>query len=230
VEGELAKRITKTLRTALALAIIAAPLLVYVNVFGFSVSNNHTRWGEFGSAMSGIHSPVITVLALLVLVGQARAQNQLNTHQFDQSYIAEARSDLHYFLEHLSRALNSEARAPTSDGPTGVTVREFLHAGFQPSGPSSLSAPELLGAARTLHARHPDLFATWSAIFPVLAGLNATTRYPYTHNAVAANLKISTILSFETCVCLDNYHWCLTEGASRVQYAFSKGLPANPAV
>jgi hypothetical protein len=48
------------------LAVLVSPLIVYMAVFGVSISHDHTRWGEMGSAMSGIYSPILALLALLM--------------------------------------------------------------------------------------------------------------------------------------------------------------------
>ena len=37
------------------LTVLVSPLIVYMAAFGVSISHDHTRWGEMGSAMSGIY-------------------------------------------------------------------------------------------------------------------------------------------------------------------------------
>jgi len=86
--------------------IIIAPMALYIRTFGNELSDSHPRWAEMGAAMSGIYSPIIALLALMFLIMQVRLQNQINRHQYDQSFIQEARSDSHYYLEQLDRELD----------------------------------------------------------------------------------------------------------------------------
>jgi hypothetical protein len=203
---------------SLALLLLLAPIIVYIITFGISITNNHTRWSEMGSAMSGIYSPVIAMLALVVLIRQVKSQELINGHQFDQSYIQEARSDIQYYLEQLNKSLNEIVNEEVDPN---ISVRDFLHATFLNIYIDELTPEDYLKDLRKFKQTHPKPFDIWSAIYPILEGLNSVNRQPYKNSFSAAKLKIIVMTSFETCVALDNYHWCLTEDRLRIKYQFS---------
>jgi hypothetical protein len=82
--------------------VLLAPIIFYIHMFGLSISNNHSRWSEMGSAMSGLYTPILALLTLSVLVIQVRMQTEMNKLAFDQQYITEARDDIQYYLFQLS--------------------------------------------------------------------------------------------------------------------------------
>lgn len=203
------------------IALLLAPILVYVWTFGTSISSNHSRWGEMGSAMSGIYSPILALLALLVVYGQVKSQNRFNEHEIDQRLIEQGRSDIQYYLEQLDHVLQLR-------DPNGTTIREMLHQHFQPPSKAHLEAQALMQLGQSLNRQYPQPIALWGAIYPILAGLQAANRYPYTHNVTNTLQKIVAMTTFETGVALDNFHHCVTEGRVRLPYQFSPLLSEEP--
>lgn len=196
------------------LAILVAPIAVYIATFGTVISDSHIRWGEMGSAMSGIYSPLIALLALVVVIRQLQAQYRMNEHQIDVAHIEQCRADIQYYLEQLDRSLQVR-------DPNGSTVRQILHQHFQPKIAVELAKSELLELARVLNQQYPQPFSLWSAIYPIVAGLRAPGRFPYEHHASGSVQKIIAMTTFETCVALDNFHFCLTEDRTHIKYEFS---------
>jgi len=194
--------------------LLVAPILTYISTFGKTITDNHTRWGEMGSAMSGIYSPIFSLLALIVLIAQTKSQNQINKHQFDQSYVSEARSDIQYFLEQLENSLGREIESK-------VSIQDFLKNNFSYITPQDLNSDHFKKLAKDFNREYPRPFAIWGAIYSVLAGLSAVKQKPYEHNFSSAKQKIILIASYEICVALDNFHWCLTEGKTVMKYEFS---------
>lgn len=205
------------LGTVILYILLIAPILIYTHEFGWAITANHTRWSEMGSAMSGIYSPIFSFLALLVLIAQTKSQNQINEHQYDQSFILEARGDIHYYLDQLDRALEVEIKP-------NVTFSDILRASFIPAAGQALESEDRKTLARELNRAHPRPFATWQAIYTVLAGLKAVKRYPYEHNFSAAKQKVIMLASYENCVALDNYSWVVTEGRFPMDYEFSTDI------
>lgn len=195
-------------------AALFAPIAVYVSKFGITISQDHQRWGEMGSAMSGIYSPLLAFLALLVVYRQVKSQSRFNEHEVDQRYIEQSRADVQYYLEQLDRALQVR-------DPNGATVRQMLQQHFQPESITGLVAPQLVSIARSLNQQYPQPLSLWSAIYPILSGLQSAGRFPYEHNAVGTMQKIVAMVTFETSVTLDNLHYCLTGGKSLIKYQFS---------
>lgn len=213
-----AERGKMSLRTRITIALVVISLLgpigVYVATFGLTISGSHIRWAEMGSAMSGIYSPLIALLALMVVLGQLKAQNQINRHQIDQAHIEQNRVDVQYYLEQLDRALQVR-------DPNGSTVRQMLHQHFQPRNRAALAEAKLQVVAQSLNRQYPQPFALWSAIYPIMSGLRAPGRFPYEHQAVGTIQKMVAMSTFETCATLDNFHFCLTEGRTGIKYEFS---------
>lgn len=212
------KEYRQRISTAILCLLLIAPILIYTHEFGWTITANHTQWSEMGSAMSGIYSPLFSFLALLVLIAQTKSQKQINEHQYDQSFILEARGDIHYFLDQLERALEVEIKP-------NVTFRNVLSASFIPAAGQALEPEDRKMLAWELNSAHPRPFATWQAIYTVLAGLKTVKRYPYEHNFSAAKQKIIMIASYESCVALDNYSWAVTEGRFSMDYEFSTDIP-----
>jgi ABC-type nickel/cobalt efflux system permease component RcnA len=195
-------------------AILIAPLVAYVKTFGFVLSNNHQRWGEFGSAISGVYTPLIAALTLWVLVRQFREQIRLNEHQYDQAHVEQARSDISFYLPRLLDELACRVSS-------GNTLREILHDQFQPNEVQSLDQAKWKDLAKWLDKENPRVFSFWSAIYAILAGLAAPKRHPYDLSYVSTKQKMNAMLSYETCVALDNFHRCLCGGRVIGEYEFS---------
>ena len=201
------------IRTSILL-VLAAPIVVYVSVFGWNLSDNHSRWGEFGSAMSGVYTPVLALLTLSVLVFQARIQQQLHKHELDQAYIQQARADVEFYVNRLSDLLSLRL-------PNGSTVREVLHHNFQPEAASQLDSELIRRLAKELDREVPHTLGVLFALQSILAGLSASEEGAYRLNFTSAVQKLTAILGFETCVSLENFHRARTEGRLDIRYLFS---------
>lgn len=206
--------------TVLVAAVLAAPVVAYVATFGFCISGSHARWGEMGSAMSGLYTPILSLLTLGVLVGQARSQVRMNTHHFDQTYIQEARADIEYYLTQLDLELSKTL-------PDGTSLHCFVNSVFAYARLEDLRSEDVRQSAKNLNRQFPRIFSVWSALCSIFAGLDSQKRYPYESNFVAAKQKAVAIISFETCVALDQYVWCTSEENLKFPFQFSTELPAE---
>jgi hypothetical protein len=198
----------------LILGAIAAPVVVYLYVFGTSLSSSHTRWAEFGSAIGGIYSPLVALLTLAVLAQQVRLQAQMNVHETDQAYLQQAREDIEFYSTQMAQAMNLMALP-------GKSLRAILHEHFEPRSFGELDSQQLRQLAANIHANMPPALDIWAAVYPILMGLKAgkTRMYDMTHGS--STQKLIALLSFETCVALDNFHRARTEGRGKVAYEFS---------
>jgi hypothetical protein len=205
-------------RTALGIGILlllyAAPLVVYVYTFGTELTNSHARWAEFGSALSGIYAPIVAITTLVVLFTQVRLQRQINEHQYVQSHIQQVRADLEFYCVQLAGALN-QTLLP------GQSVRQVLHKNFQPSRLADLDDGNLRALAANIDANAPSALALWFAVYPILGGLIAGKSAPFEMTLHSSVAKLIAMLSFETCIALDNYHRTRTEGRISTPYRFS---------
>lgn len=217
------KRFRATLSTAIAwlilTAILTAPVIAYVATFGSKISDDHQRWAEMGSAMSGIYGPVIAFLAFIVLIFQVRMQGDTNKHMYDQAYIQEARADVEFYLARLEEILDKPSF-------NGETPRNVLHTAFQLATVEELSSEQLRGFGRTLNQQVPHLQSMWSAIYSVYEGLRVDKEQPYALQFSSAKQKAYAMLSFPTCVALDNFLYCMSEERIKYHYNFNNLLPA----
>ena len=212
-----ASTVKPKLRIALflgALLALLSPIAIYWATFGITIATEHNRWAEFGSAMSGIYSPLIAFLTLSVLGLQVLIQRAQSKHESDQAHILQARADIEFYLLRLDEYLSTVWLR-------GNTVRDSLHEVFQPATASDLDSEKLRGAAKELDRGAPRVLAVWFAIYPILKGLHAANEQAYELCRTSSVSKIIVMLSFETCVALDNFHRARTEGRVAVPYEFS---------
>lgn len=196
------------------------PIAVYIHTFGFTITADHERWSEMGSAMSGIYTPILTILTLLVLLAQVGLQEKMNRHTFDQTFVQAAISDVHFYLDQIAEELARTFEDGSQIGP--LLIEAFSH----PS-KANLSINPLDNIAKRLNTRHPRLLASWSGFYTALAGLGVHDWYPYKNAHIAAKQKAIAILSYPGCAALDNYTFAVSEG--RLQYyEFATGLAEPP--
>jgi len=204
----------------LLVSAIAGPVFVYLYVFGTEISTIHTRWAEFGSAIGGIYSPLIALLTLGVLAQQVRLQAQMNAHESDQAYLQQAKEDIEFYCSQISQVVNNSALP-------GKTLRAVLHENFEPQSVTELDSQKLRELAANIHANAPSTYDIWAAIYPILAGLEAGDTHTYGRVLGSATQKLIALLSFETCVALDNFHRTRNEGRVKTNYVFSPLLRAK---
>lgn len=207
----------------LFLAAYGAPLVVYLAIFGPVLSPDHQRWAEFGSAMSGIYSPIVAVTTLAVLLAQVGLQKQINDHSYDQAHFEQARADIEFYAIHLAQKLDQMALP-------GQTFRSLLHLNFQPRTVVELDSDALRTMAANIDAAMPGVMGMWFGVYPILAGLATSDQARYRMTLTSSLQKLIALLSLETCIALDNYHRARTEGQLTVVYQFSTLLKPRPAV
>lgn len=203
-------------------AIYLTPLVAYVATFGTEISSQHVRWSEFGSAMSGIYAPIIALSTLAVLFVQVRLQSRLNDHEFRQAHISQARADIEFYATQLAKKLEEIANP-------GKPMRAVLHLNFRPDSVAELDSESLRALAANIDALAPSILGMWFGIYPILSGLR-TGEQQFEMTLYSSLQKLNAMLSFETCIALDNYHRARTEGKLRMQYEFSPLLSGKNAV
>lgn len=191
-----------------------APIAIYLGTFGCTLSTNHLRWAEFGSAMSGIYAPIVAVTTLAVLLAQVGLQKQINDHSYNQSHFAQARADIEFYAVQLAEKLN-ELALPSQ------TFRSVLHENFQPRTVAELDAVALRALAANIDSTAPGVTGMWFGIYPILERLAASDEVTFRMTLNASVQKLIALLSFETCVALDNIYRVRTEGHLNVVYRFS---------
>lgn len=200
-------------RILIAISIVA-PIAIYVRQFGWSLSPDHARWGEFGSAMSGIYTPILTLLTLSVLLNQVRLQHEMHASDRSLAYVEQARTDLEFYIARLESMMTLKIS-------TGNTIREILHHQYQPKTLTELDQPNIEKISTQLNREAPQILGVMNAVQARLAGLSASKEAWFRLNYTSAIEKLIAVLSFETCVALENYHRAVTKGRINTKYAFS---------
>lgn len=209
-----------------SIAALATPVWVYVATFGTSLSGEHIRWGEFGSAMSGIYTPILALATLAVLVMQVSLQKQVHKHEKDQAFIQQTRADVEFYVQRLAEVLatNFSQGGPVSE------VGEVLLTHFQPPTEAELDDQQLRDLAAKIDKEVPRIYALWSAIQAILAGLSATNQPISQMHYVAALQKLIAMLGFESCVALEHFERVRTQGKLNGGYHFSPVLSKSDEV
>lgn len=208
---------------SIVLGALVAPIATYVYIFGSSITDNHSRWAEMGSAMSGIYAPLLAVLTLVVLAAQYNLQRAFNTHSRDRDYVEDARADIHFYLDHLRQAL----QRPTESGEAvGVLlIRHFAYGSTE-----AVQSDEFQKSAELFNREFPEAVRLWSCVCPILMGLSTQQHFPYNTNYQTAKQKAIALLAFEGCVALDNLCWAATAGQLNFSHKFSASTPPPRAI
>jgi hypothetical protein len=206
----------------IVLALIVAPIAVYIYTFGFTINDRENAWAAMGSAMSGIYGPMLAVLTLILLTMQllfqresTRLQQETTKHMHDQTHIQAANEQIAYYLGRLDKACQEKEQ----DGRT-VAQRLIDQFAFPPT--ADIRGPAQIAAAKQFDAQNPQLFATWNAYQCVLSGLSAVDGAPYDVSLTTSQQKAIVTMSYALCVALDNGVWCASEGRLPGPYRFAR--------
>lgn len=189
------------------------PLLVYVYQFSGSLSIEHARWSEFGSYFSGIYSPLIAFLALVILSIQMLIQRAMSKHQHDTAFINSAREDINFYIAKLENYLDKEYN-------DRVSIKGYIDTHFRFLEREDLRRQDIISQIQLFNQSHQYIFDIWLAIYPILKGLETSKSYPYVHNFESAKLRISSCLSFGTCVAIDNIYYVVSRDLNNGKYYY----------
>ncbi len=197
----------------LAVCILLLPLLLYIYQFGFSLSTEHSNWSEFGSYLTGIYSPLIALVALFILANQLLIQRSIGKHQHDQAFINSAREDINFYINKLENFLEK-------DFEDGTSIKDYIDTHFRFLDSKALVNQGVIAHIQSFNEKHRYIFDIWLALYPILKGLEASKSYPYEHNFEAAKLRISSCLSFGTCVAIDNIYYVISRDCNNGKYYY----------
>ncbi|PCE67992.1 hypothetical protein [Salinivibrio sp. YCSC6] len=160
----------------------------------------HSDWAELGAFFSGVYSPLIAFLALLVLSRQKKAQDKMDKHYYDTAFLVENKKELHYYLERLEEYLDKPDQS-------GVLIRDKLltSVGLHSKEQLDIHNKEI---SNFIYFTHPKAMRYWLAIKTGLQGLDSINEASYKNQLAGSLLKISTVLSYEMCVTLDKISYC----------------------
>ncbi|MDW2372085.1 hypothetical protein R7190_25110 [Vibrio sp. 1078-1] len=189
------------------LAILIAPIAIYSFQFGIGVWSQHEDWASMGSALGGIYSPLIALLAFAVIFAQARVQLLSEQHSRDMVFIQDSKQDFNFYIERLDIVLNQKI-----DGE--VTVNHFLINMLESVPDEDLLNIEVIDLCKRFDSQYKKVWGLWCGITPLLKGLESQKYFPYQHNFIGLKLRAVSMLSQQTCSCLDKLDYVLSKGRS----------------
>ena len=189
--------------------VFCAPIIIYTYQFGFGIWNEHSKWAEMGSALSGIYSPIIAALASYILIIQTRSQNRMNSyqtqmhknqnemykHQYDQDFINRNEDSTHFYINELKHLLNQQT---SLEKPVSEFVNQF--SGIPEA---ELRSSQNVALSKLFISNHKNIFYLWSAITNGLVGLKSQSDVAYKSSYTSLLLRINTIITHESCLALD---------------------------
>lgn len=197
------KSVSKSTLVLILLLIFTSPIIIYTLNFGFHLTADHQRWAEFGTFISGIYAPVLSLVTLLVLVSQYRMQNKMNEYQIEQTTISRLVNDNTQFLEAICRELDSAPYIRTK------SVEDILMDHFFFLSADDLANDEKYRSAIMLYKKVPKISDCWMALTSTLATLEMIEGSSYKAAFSSELLRVQSTLSHGTCTSLDNYMRCL---------------------
>ncbi|WP_323996303.1 hypothetical protein [Aeromonas hydrophila] len=197
------------------LVLLFSPIAFYVNTFGGELTQDHSRWAEFGSAMGGIYSPIVALFTLAVLVVQFDIQRKMHGHEIEQSYLQHARPDIDFYISKIEKVLSLSL-----DGNS--ILRSVIRDSFIFDNITVLDSSSLKSLAFEVNKQAPDLFNIWNAIYPIFMGLSKQNTPMCNAMLSSAQRKLIVVLGFDVCVALDNYHKIISDNELKFNYVFNR--------
>ncbi len=218
---KLSRRSLLVLGAIATLGLLISPVLVYMFRFGGSLSAEHTRWSEFGAYVGGIYAPVAAFITLLIISGQLSSQVAFNKHQIDQSFLANAKTDLHFYLEQLHKI--SVRHEKLANVPLGHVLTTMF---------GSKSHQELRGGVHSKDVRRigmtdDRICALWGAIYSIFQGLRVVPETDYELVYSSSKQKCIAMLGYALCDALDNFHYVACDYPDAFTYEFHAGPRAE---
>lgn len=205
---------TRTLVALVVLALLIAPVAFYALTFGSTISASHIRWAEMGAFVGGIYAPIAAILTLSVLAAQLTSQVHFNKHNIDHTFLSNARSDLHFYIDQLDKILQKHEQI------ANVPLAHALVSMF-----GSRTHVQLKGAIHSTDAKRIGMTETrisgmWGAIYSILAGLKACDEADYSLVYSNAKQKCIAVFGYALCDALDNYHYVVCDYPESFSYEF----------
>lgn len=202
-----------------AVIAIASPIIVYSYTFGIHISADHNRWAEMGSAMSGIYTPALSALTVVILFfqlnilkSQTTIQSEMAKFTVKESVARLRQNMLDDYQDKLEHIFPSELDTRKRMRDAGIDI----YFGKNPDVLDTLHTEAI-----SLHMSRPEILDAWCGVYVALEGLeNHENEYIRTIHGLMI-LKIATTLSSPVAIALDNYHYASKTGRFR-RYKFSR--------
>ncbi|MEH6502169.1 hypothetical protein [Halopseudomonas aestusnigri] len=191
-------------------ATLLAPIGIYIQHFGSKISSNHELWGQMGSAMSGIYSPILALATICILALQYRVQRRQQKYIETKGVIDAAYSDAMAALQIIDTELAStdlkKAMRNLPDFAKMEPHEREKKEGFYAS---------IMGDYLKAHDR---LLPSWQRVYLNLVGLKDLPS-----EQVKLKFQVGTTASYHIAIALDRLHYlCMND--SGVQYLYDASL------
>ncbi|GEA12694.1 hypothetical protein [Alteromonas sp. KUL49] len=189
------------------------PIIFYISKFGLGLWDDHQSWAELGSFFSGIYSPIIALIALIILGAQWRAQLNYSRYQTDVETIKMFRDNIDFYLSKLEEELKF---IPKRD----ISMSEKLRNLNVQMTAEDLKTQFTIDSIKKLKQENRLVFDLWLSIIPELKGLNAIDSPIFSHALTASKLRLAVVLSHKVCVSLDMCTYSLMKNVKKEDLYF----------
>jgi hypothetical protein len=197
-------KLQKILLIIISFICIISPFILYINHFGATLSSNNSDWGNFGSFISGIYTPIISILTILILYKQLEQQNVFNKHEIENKHIQKSSDNILHHSKLLLSIIDN--KSPKHDH----TYRELLSLFSSADNKNELLSHNFFVIADEINLECPQIYSAWSSINSFLVGLNTPENINYESALLAEMSKLMSSLTFKTCAELENFQHSLT--------------------
>ena len=203
--------------TVITILLLASPAILYRLHFGGHLSAKHIRWSEFGAYIGGIYTPVIAILTLLTLL---IISLQLST-QINHAFLANAKSDLHYYLEQIHSITRNNERVANAQ------LSHVLISMFGSKSHAELKNGVYINNVRRIGMTDDRVTALWGAIYTIFQGTGSKPEDEYSLFHSTSKQKCIAMLGYELCDALDNFHYVACNYPKDFKYEFHAGSRPN---
>jgi hypothetical protein len=176
------------------------PIAFYFWIFGGSFSKSQGDWGNFGSFLGGIYSPVIGFLTLVILVRQGRLQKNFSDFQEHETLMSNVRHDTEYLLDKLEKLIS--VIVSHNSNRTTINKQDYSKWEYLLISDHHI-ADQDEDCLVKLAENYPHLLPMW---FSILALLNKVEKAKFDQSNKDYQFlkaKCIAVLSFNTCRALD---------------------------
>ena len=205
------------LTAAAVLALLALPVVLYVLQFSGPLSDQHIRWGEFGAYLGGVYAPIAALVTLMIISIQLASQIGFNKHQIDQSFLANARADLHFYLDQIRQVANKHEQL--ANVPLGHVIVTMFSSKSHEQLRSGVHATDV----RRISMTDDRISALWGAVYTIFEGLRAVQEIEYELVYSSSKQKCIATLGYALCDALDNHHYVACGYPAGFRYEFHAG-------
>ena len=176
------------------------PIVMYLIKFNYGLSDSQDEWGQFGSYISGIYSPILTALTLYFLYKQIKLQ-ELSMEQYHAQACSE---DFNYYLSVINNKLLKEHKT------SGGAVKSELIKNFSDLSDYHENPGNFFSFAINMN-ENKNFAENWSFLNGLIGGFKKYENTTFEHYYINSKLKAISILGWDCCAALDNFCYVISK-------------------